>query len=139
MRGAFREGLSASRFIRDMREAGLSYRRGDMYADWRNISKAEEKKDLMQYVRSDRYPTEKIIATTTYDLDKEFMYTVNVKSRIRPDEPVTEHLASIQWDVPLTPAMVIEHVLEERAKEEKYKGEVVVGIVPLTVYRRVEE
>jgi len=38
MRGAFRKGLSAARFISDMQTVGLSYRRTDMLADWRTVN-----------------------------------------------------------------------------------------------------
>jgi len=139
LRGAFAEGLSASRFISDMRKTGLSYRRTDMLADWRNVGQIEQKKDLLRYVRKDRYPTEAVMATTTWALSKEFMYVVKVKTQISPDEPVLEHNVNIQSDVPLTPAMVEAMVIEERAKEEKYFGEILLEAQPWTAIRRVAE
>ena len=139
MRGAFAEGLSASRFIRDMREAGLSYRRTDMLADYRSVGQIEQKKDLLRYVRKDRYPTEAVIATTTWAISKEFMYVVRVKTQLSPDQPVIEHNVNIQSDVPLTPAMVEAMVIEERAKEEKYFGEILLEAQPWTAIRRVKE
>ncbi|GAH67403.1 unnamed protein product, partial [marine sediment metagenome] len=59
MRIAFREGVSASRFIRDMKEVGLSYRRTDMLADYRSVAGLERVEGALRYVRKDRYPTEK--------------------------------------------------------------------------------
>jgi len=139
MRGAFREGVSASRFIRDMREVGLSYRRTDMLADWRSVSGLERKAGALAYVRKDRYPTETVIAPVTWALSKEFMYVVRVKTQLRPDEPVLEHNVNIQSDVPLTPAMIEARVVEERAKEEKYFGEILLEALAWTAVRRVEE
>ena len=137
MRGAFKEGLSGSRFIADMRSAGLSYRRSDMLADWRTIGQLETKKDLLKYVRKDYYPTAKVYATSTWNLSKEYMYVIKVKTQLRPDEPIVEHIVNIQRDVPLTPAMIEEQLIIERAKEEKYLGETMLEIVPFMAVRRI--
>ena len=139
MRKAFKQGLSASRFIADMREVGLSYRRTDMLADWRSVGNIELKAELLRFVRKDRYPTDRIIATSTWNLSKEFMYVVRVKTQLRPDEPVKEHNVNIQSDAPMTPAMIEARVIEERAKEEKYFGEILISAEPWTAIRRVTE
>lgn len=139
MRGAFRKGLSVSRFIADMREAGLGYRRTDMMADWRSVSGLEVKEGLMRYIRKDRYPTERVIATTPWMLSKEYMYVVRVKTQLKPDDPVITHNVNIQSDVPMTVAMVEARVIEERAKEEKYFGEILIEAMPWTAIRRVTE
>ena len=140
MRVAFREGLSAGGFFRQEREAERPlYRRTTMLADWRSVGQIEQKKDLLRYVRKDRYPTEAVIATTTWAISKEFMYVVKVKTQLSPDEPVIEHNVNIQSDVPLTPAMVEAMVIEERAKEEKYFGEILLEAQPWTAIRRVKE
>jgi len=106
MRSAFREGVSASRFLADMKVAGLSYRKTDMLADWRSVNELETKKELLQYVRKDYYPTEKSIAQVTWKLSHEYMYVIKVQSRLRPDEPITEHKVNIMSDNPLTPREV---------------------------------
>ena len=140
MRIAFKAGLSQKQFFRDEKEAGYpTYRRTTMLGDWRTINQLEEKKELMQYVRKDRFPTAKIIATSTWDLSKEFMYVVRVKNQTSPDEPILEHNINIQTDTLLTPEMVIAMVIEERAKEERYLGEVLLEVIPFTVIRRVDE
>lgn len=138
-RKSIREGVSASRWIADMRALGLSYRHTDMRADYRNVLHIEEKKDLLQYVRRDRYPTEKSIATTTWAISKEYMYVVRVKTQISPDEPVVTHNVNIQSDVPMTPAMIEARVIEERLKEEKYFGEILLEAMPWTAVRRITE
>lgn len=137
MRGAVAEGLSATRFIKDMKAKGLSYRRGDMLADWRSVANKKAKEGLLKFVRRDRYPTAKIIATTTWNLPKEFMYIIRIKTKASPEEPIEEYEISIQTDKPMTPAMIEQQVIEERIKEEKYAGEVLLEIMPLTVQRKV--
>lgn len=137
MRNAFREGISATRFIRSEREAGRpTYRRSDMLADWRTINQLETKKELLQYVRKDRYPTEKVMATVTWALSKEFMYVVKVKTQRSPDEPVLDHLINIMADTPLTPAMIEARVIEERAVKEKYFEEILIEVLPFSAVRR---
>lgn len=139
MRGAFREGLSATRFIRDMRSAGLGYRRTDMLADWRSVNALEAKKDALKYVRKDRYPTEKVMASVTWALSKEYMYVVKVQSVIKVGEPVTERNVNIMSDVPMTPAM-IEAEVEERWQEwEKYAAEQITALQVWTAVRKVME
>ena len=139
MRGAFRKGESASRFIQDMRAKGLGYRRSDMLADWRSVNQLETKKNLLQYVRKDRYPTVKTIAAVTWNMSKEYMYVVKVKSRISPEEPIVERMVNIQRDVPLTPAMIEAQVKMEWVGWEKYKEEEIVEILPFTAARKVME
>lgn len=137
MRGAFKEGLSASRFIADMKAIGLTYRRTDMLADYRNVRQLAAKKDLLKYVRKDYYPTAKVYATTTWKLGKEFMYVIKVKTQLRPDEPIVEHNVNIQTDSPMTPEMIEARLIEERAKEEKYLGETMLKITPFLAVRRI--
>lgn len=139
IRGAIKEGKTATSFYWELRKVGPVTRKTVYLADWRNEAQLEEKKDLLKYVRKDRYPTERIIATTTYKISKEFMYVVKVKTQIRPDEPVEEHNVNIQTDAPMTPAMMIERVIEERAKEEKYFGEILISAEPWMAIRRVTE
>jgi len=135
MRGAFREGLSASRFIRDMQATGLSYRRTTMLSDWRSINEIEKKEGVIRYVRKDRYPTEKTIAAVTWETSKEYMYKVKVKSTIRPGEPITERFVNIMSDVPMTPGMVESEVLERWGEWEKYEPAAITGLQVWTAVR----
>jgi len=137
MRIAFREGVSASRFIRDMREAGYVRRRTEFLSDWRSINELERKADAFKYVRKDRYPTQAVMAAVEWDLKKEYMYVVRLKTQLSPDEPIITHNVNIVSDVPLTPAMIEARIIEERPKEEKYFGEIVLEIQPWTAVRRV--
>lgn len=139
MRGAIKEGLSASRFIADMREVGLAYRRNDMLADWRNEAGIEKKEDLLRYVRKDRYPTEKTIASVTYDISKEFMYKVKVRSVIRVGEPITERFVNIMSDIPMTPAMIEAEVEERWGEWDRYKAEAITELHVWSAIRRTVE
>lgn len=135
MRGAFREGLSASRFIRDMQSAGLSYRRTTMLSDWRSVNEIERKEGVMRYVRKDRYPAEASMASVTWETSKEYMYKVKVNSTIRPGEPISERFVNIMSDVPMTPGMVESEVLERWTEWEKYAPETITGLQVWTAVR----
>lgn len=136
MRGAFREGQSAGRFIADMRAEGLSYRRTDMLSDWRSINELETKADLYKFVRKDFYPTEKVIAQVEWQLSKEFMYKVKVQSRLDPKAPITERFVNIMSDIPMTPRMVEQAVTEKWVEWEKYMKEIIEAITPFTAVHR---
>jgi len=106
MRGAFRAGVSASRFLADMKAAGLSYRRTDMLSDWRSVNEVEKKAGTLQFVRKDYYPAKTAMAQVDWALSKEYMYVIKVQSRLRPDEPLTERFVNIPTDKPMTPREV---------------------------------
>lgn len=112
MRKAFREGVSASRFIADMKAIGLSYRRTDMFADYRSIAQLERKEGAGRFVRKDYYPTEKSMATVEWKMSKEYMYKVKSQRRLYPDAPITERFVNITSDVPMTRAMVEQEAWE---------------------------
>lgn len=136
MRGAFRRGQSASSFIADMKAEGLSYRRTNMLSDWRSINELERKADLYKYVRKDYYATEKALAQVEWRMSKEFMYKVKVRSRLDPKAPVTERFVNIMSDIPMTPRMVEQAVVEKWVGWEKYAVEIIEDIVPFTAVHR---
>ena len=137
MSGAFKEGVSASRFITDMRAKGLTYRRTDMLSDWRSVNELETKKGLMRYVRRDRYPAEKSIAAVGWALSKEYMYKIKVQSIKGEGEPMIERFVNIMSDKPMTPAMVEAEVMERWSQWEKYKEEEIVGLQTWSALRKV--
>jgi len=130
MRGAYLRGQSASAFVADMKVKGLSYRRTTMLSDWRSEAQLEAKKDLMKYVRKDYYPTKAAIAQVDYMYGKEYMYKVKVESRLRPDVPITERFVNIMSDVPMTPRMVEQAVIEKWAEWEDYTAEAIDRVIP---------
>lgn len=140
MRKAFRAGLSASRFMSDERAAGRpTYRRTDMLADWRSINELERKEGAIRFVRKDRFPTEKTIASVEWGISKEYMYKVKVLSRLTPDEPITERFVNIMSDVPMTPAMIEAEVEERWAEWERYAAEEITALQTWSAVRKVME
>jgi len=135
MRGAFRKGQSANSFLRDMKAKGLSYSRTDMLGDWRSINELERKAGAMQYIRKGYYPTEKTIAVVEWEINQEYMYKVKVRSRLRPDEPMIERFVNIESDVPMTPDMVNQAVIEKWKDWEDYTAEAIEELVPWTAVR----
>lgn len=102
MRIAFREGVSASRFIGDMRVAGLSYRRTDMLADWREVNQLETKKGLARYVRKGFVPAERSAILETWALSREYMYHVRSEMTAFPGAPAVITWVNIMSDAPMT-------------------------------------
>jgi len=139
MRGGFREGLSASRFIRDMKAIGLSYRRSDMLADWRSVNEVDKKEGTVRFIRKDRYPTETTMAAVTWETSKEYMYKVKVESVIRLGEPITERFVNIMSDVPMTPRMLEAEVEQRWGEWEKYAPETITGVQAWSAVRKVME
>lgn len=139
MRKAFRGGLSFAAFFRQEKAAERpTYRRTDMLSDFATINEIERKTGLLRFVRKDYYPTVKTMAAVTWETSKEYMYKVKVETRAKPDEPIVDHFVNIMSDVPMTPEMVEQMVIEERAKEEKYFGEMLLAATAWTAVRRVE-
>lgn len=139
MRKAFRVGVSASRFIADMKAEGLSYRRTDMLSDWRSVNELERKEGAMRFVRKDRYPTEKTLAAVDWAISKEYMYKVKVQSVVKIGEPIIERFINIVTDVPMTPAMVEAQVEERWGEWEKYEAEIITGIQAWSAVHKVME
>lgn len=128
MAGAFRKGLSAGRFIADMKTKGLSYRRSDMLSDWRSVNELVRKEGAAQFVRKDYFPTEKTMATVEWRMSKEYMYKVKVQAVIKPGEPITERFVNIMSDVPMTPKMIEAEVEERWREQEQYAPEELTGL-----------
>jgi len=137
MKQAFKEGLSAARFIADMKTAGLSYRRTTMLSDWRSVNELEKKAEALKYVRKDYYPTKAVTAQVAWQLSAEFMYKVRVQSRVSPTEPISERFVNIMQDKPLTPSE-IEALAWSLIGEQSPKriGEVV-GVTAFTAIQRI--
>lgn len=138
MKAAIKRGQSGSSFIWDMRKKGLGYRHTVMLADWRTAGQIEAKKDLARFIRKDRYPTTAsiIVFETTKKLP-EFMYTIKVKSIIHPDEPIDKQYVNLFSDVPMTPAMVEQAIVEKWAEWEDYTAIALEEPVVSAIYRMV--
>jgi len=136
---AFKAGLSASKFINNMKAQGLSYRRTDMLADFRSVNEVERKADAFKYVRKDYTPTAAVIAQVDWNLSNEYMYKVKIKSRISPGEPLTERFVNIMQDRPLTPGEVEALTWSMIGEQSPKLQSQVVSVVPWTALHRVDE
>lgn len=135
---AFKSGQSASSFINMLRGRGLTYRRTNMFADWRTVNNIEAKKDAIKYVRKDRIPSAKFMADVEWSYDKEYIYKANTWSRIHPDEPLTERMVTFTSDIPLTPSQVEQQIESKWAEWERYIPEKVEKIQVTSAYHRIE-
>ena len=97
-----REGVSATRWIREMREKGLGYRHTDMYADYRNVLQLEKKKEVWRYVRKGYIPSERAAEIKAWAMSKEYMYKVRSERILRPGEKPEVTFVNIMQDVPRT-------------------------------------
>ncbi len=134
---AFKQGVSASKFIADMKTRGLSYRRTDMLADFRSVNEVESKADLFKYVRKDYTPTAKVIAQVDWDLSREFMYKVKIVSRLRPGEPLTERFVNIMQDRPMSPGEIEGLTWALIGEQSPKLQSQVVSVTPWTVMQRI--
>lgn len=138
-RSAFRKGLSASRFLTQMKSEGLGYRRTDMLSDWRAINELEKKAGSLRYVRRDYYPSEKSIAHVPWKMSREYMYKVRIQTRIAPGEPIEERFVNIMTDKPLTPRQLERETYLMFERLEEYQPEELVQATPYQAVRRVME
>lgn len=135
--GAYKAGMSAAEFIRQMRDLGLGYRTSDMYADWYAQTGVFALDGVLQYINKDFYPTTKSIADVEWDLSQEYMYKVRVQSQLSPDSPITERFVNILSDVALTIGQIEEAVVEKWAEWEDYTKEAITKVTAWTALHRV--
>jgi len=133
---AFKKGWSASRFISDLKDRGLSYRRTNMLSDFRSVNELERKADAYKYVRKDRMPTARVIAQVDWELSSEYMYKVKIQSRLRPGEPLTERFVNIMQDRPMTPGEIEGIVWQLIGEQSPKLASQVVAVTPWTVLQR---
>ncbi len=123
MGAAFKQGMSASRFLQQMRVEGLSYRRTDMLSDWRTVNEIKRKEGVMRFIRKDRLPSGVAIAKVDWNLSKEYMYKVKVDTQLRPGEIIPERFVNIMSDKPLTPQEIEAQITGWWADREQYSEE----------------
>lgn len=139
MRGGFRKGQSASSFITEMRNVGLSYRRTEMLADWRAVNEIESKAGLLRNVRRNYYPSTKAMAHVGWNMSQEYMYVINVKTRRGEAEQLEDKRVNIMSDIPLTPHEIEEELRDRWSGFEKYQGEQLEAVDLFQAVRRVRD
>jgi len=134
---AIARGLTPTAFIRELRETIGTYRRTILLADWRSQVGIEAKKDMIKYVRKDRLPSMRVVADVHWEISQEYMYKVQVWSRLQPDEPLTERFVNLLSDVPLTPAQIEEQIYGRWGEWEKYSAESLERVQVSMAYHKV--
>ena len=97
-----REGVSASRWIASMKELGISYRRTEMLADYREVLELEKKTGLARFVRKGYVPADKAAELHAWEMSAEYMYTLRSTRIARPGAPPEITYVNLMSDVPLT-------------------------------------
>jgi len=137
MSKAIAAGKSAGKFLTEMRSAGLGYRRTTFLADWRASAGIAKQADTIKYVRKGYVPTTAIAEAKEWKLSREYMYKMQVATRLRPGEPITTRFVNIMSDKPITIGEAEERVADIWAEDEKYVHEEITGITPIAVVRKV--
>ncbi len=129
MRSAVTAGVKVGRFIAKEKAAGRYVGRRTTYlADYRSVSGLKAKEGLARFIRKDRYPTEKTMASVEWALGKEYMYKVKVQSVIKVGEPITDRFVNIMSDVPMTIGEIEVEVEQSWGEWERYKAEKITGL-----------
>lgn len=137
MSKAITAGKTATKFLSEMRAADLGYRKTTFLADWRAEAGIEKQKDVIRFVRKGYVPTTAIAEAKEWKLSKEYMYKMQVATRLRPGEPIEKRFVNIMSDKPITIGEAEERVAEIWAEDEKYRREEITGITPIAVVRKV--
>lgn len=137
MRGALKEGLSASTFINKMRVAGLSYRRQTMLADWRSAGNIQAKEGRLRYVRKGYTPSPALYAEVSWQTSREYMYKARVQTQLRPGDKPVERFVNIMSDNPMTIGALEREVMLRWEGWYPDKRELITGITIETGIRRV--
>ena len=138
IKSAIKAGKSASAFVRDMRAAGLGYRRTDMLADFRSAGNIEKKTGLLRYVRKDRLPSPALYADVSWKLSKEYLYKLRVQTRLRPGEPIEERFVNIVTDRALTPGEIEREMILRWGGWYPERREELVSIEPILAVHKVK-
>jgi len=136
---AIAKGLTATKFLAQLKTQGLGYRRQRFFADWRSVSGIEARKDVFKYVRKDRRPSMKSLADVEWEMSQEYMFKVKAKFRTGPDEPLEERFVNIPSDEPMTPEEIEAAVFDRWSDWEKYVGEELELATVVAGYHRIEE
>jgi len=137
MSSAIKAGKSASGFLREMKSAGLGYRRTDFLGDWRSVGNVKKKEGLIRYVRKGYQPSPALYAEVTWQTSREYMYKVKVRTRLEPGKPIVDRFVNVVSDLPMTPGQI------EAKIEEMWGGwypdarEEIEEVIPETAIKRV--
>jgi hypothetical protein len=136
---AIAQGMSATKFLSQLKTQGMGYRKQRFLADWRSVSGQETKKDVFKYVRKDRRPSMASMADVEWEMNQEYMFKVRANFRTSPEEPLQERFVNIPSDRPMSPQEVEAEVFDRWNDWEKYVGEVLDSATVVSGYHRIDE
>jgi len=135
---AMARGLTVEGFIRELRNTIGTYRRQLMLADWRSVNNIEARKDVVKYTRKDRMPSMRVVADVEWDMSKEFMYKLSVKSMAGPGQPMEEKFVNVMHDKLLPRGQVEALAREMMAAQSPKEMQAVQRVELVGIYHRVE-
>jgi len=138
MPGAMARGLTVEGFIKELRNTIGTYRRQLMLADWRSVNNIEARKDVVKYTRKDRMPSMRVVADVEWDMSKEFMYKLSVKSMAGPGQPMEEKFVNVMHDKLLPRGQVEALAREMMAAQSPKEMQAVQRVELVGIYHRVE-
>jgi len=125
IRSSVTRGLTSAATIRTLTTAGLTYRRTEMLADFREWAQVPAKADAIKAVRHDYRPSRRLFIETTGKQLRAFRYQVGVDI-YNPETGERLHMVTnITSERSMTVGEVLEEGLEPiKRSTEAYKSEI---------------
>lgn len=125
IRSSVRLGMTAADTIRALETAGLTYRRTQMLADFREWAQVPAKADVIRYVRHDYRPSTGLYVETTGKQLRAFRYQVGVDI-YNPETGDRLHMVTnVTSERQMTVGEVMDEALEPvKRSTEAYKSEI---------------
>jgi hypothetical protein len=125
LRSAVTKGLSAAAAIRTLAAEGLTYRRTDMLADFREWAQVPVKADRIKNVRKDYRPSRELFVETTGKQLRAFRYQVRVNVYNPETREKFEFTTNVTSAKQMTMAEAEAEALEPiKRSTEAYKSEI---------------
>lgn len=102
MRSAIKKEITASDFIATMKEKGLSYRRTDMLADWREVASIMKAESALGRIRTGYIPIDRMAELKVWNLSQEYMYKVRSEQITKTGKRLEPKFVNIMSDEPMT-------------------------------------
>lgn len=102
MRAAIKKEITASDFIATMKEKGLSYRRSDMLADWREVASIMKVESVVGRIRTGYIPIDRMAELKVWNMSQEYMYKVRSEQITATGKKLEPKYVNIMSDEPMT-------------------------------------
>jgi len=125
LRSGVSRGLTAAATIRTLAAEGLTYRRTDMLADFREWAQVPVKTDRVKAVRKDYRPSRELFIDTTGKQLRAFRYQVTVDIYNPESKERLKYTTNVTSDKQMTIGEVEAEALEPiKRSTEAYKSEI---------------